>query len=91
MQNKNEEVVKKLLFLITVNLLVIQFMSAQTSFYAMDISQSTGDNAIVRSWDNGNAAITYYEVGLKRYVQEVKFQNGKNSTPRNVDMICNNP
>jgi len=50
--------------------------SAQTSFYAADNSQAYGDNAIVRSWDNGNAAITYYEVGLKRYVQYVNYTTG---------------
>lgn len=52
------------------------FLSAQTSFYAADNNQSSADNSIVRSWDNGNASITYYEVGLDRYVQYVDYSTG---------------
>ena len=81
---------KKLLFLIAVNLVIIHIIPAQTSFYAMDNSQSTGDNAIVRSWDNGNAAITYYEVGLKRYVQYVNYTTGdsyRSAAPDSVQIL----
>lgn len=51
-------------------------LSAQTSFYASDTSYLSADVAIVRSWDDGSAAITYYEVGSERYMQYVNYVSG---------------
>ena len=54
-------------FSLTIALLCLISVSAQTSFYATDIYPDGYDNPIVRSLDNGKAAITYYEVGNFRY------------------------
>lgn len=67
---------KKSLTFFLLMCLFATFLSAQTSFYASDINVSGGDAPIVRSWDNGNAAITYYEVGLNRYIQYVDYGSG---------------
>ncbi|MBR6291324.1 MAG: hypothetical protein IKR33_00835 [Bacteroidales bacterium] len=65
---------KSLLFLLMC--LFATFLSAQTSFHAEDLYTSGGDAPIVRSWDRGNAAITYFEVGLKKYVQYTNYLTG---------------
>ncbi len=65
---------KSLLFLLMC--LFAAFLTAQTSFHAEDMLLSGGDAPIVRSWDRGNAAITYFEVGLKKYVQYTNYLTG---------------
>lgn len=65
---------KPLLFLLMC--LSAVFLGAQTSFHAEDMNLSGGDAPIVRSWDNGGAAVTYYEVGLKKYVQYTNYLTG---------------
>ena len=65
---------KSLLFLSMC--LFAAFLPAQTSFHAEDMLLSGGDAPIVRSWDRGNAAITYFEVGLKKYVQYTNYLTG---------------
>lgn len=51
--------------------------SAQTSFYASDDTLTGGNNPIVRSWDNGRAAITYYTYGSQKYFQYVNYLSGQ--------------
>ena len=65
---------KTVFFLLTC--LCATILSAQTSFYAEDLNSTYAETAIVRSWDNGEAAITYYETGGAYYVQYVNYLTG---------------
>lgn len=67
---------KKASFLIIIMFLFVSLASAQTSFFASDDTISFGESPIVRSWDNGKAAITYYVYNSKKYVQYVNYQTG---------------
>ena len=81
---------KKTLLSIIANLLLLPFLAAQASFYANDVNEPYADTAIVRSWDNGKAAITYYEIGLKKYIQYVDYQTGNSyraSAPDSVQIL----
>ena len=81
---------KKTLLSIIASLLLLPFLAAQTSFYANDVNEPYADTDIVRSWDNGKAAITYYEIGLKKYIQYVDYQTGNSyraAAPDSVQIL----
>ncbi len=78
---------KKALFFITIMFVFTSLASAQTSFFASDDTISSGDSPIVRSWDNKNAAITYFIYKGKNYVQYVNYQTGDSYRCRFPDSI----
>ena len=77
---------KKLFLLVSIIGLLIPLVSAQTSFFASDDSMTSGEYPIVRSWDDGNAAITFYVQNQKKYVQYVNYLTG--NSRRSEDTIA---